>query len=252
MLNTTLPKYHLGDQISIKLPKYGEFTATAEKTEENRVLFIFDQIVTLRHMNSIDTNVGGFKETALYHWLQDELLPLFPEDLKKYINELTIPTIGQIVGHTDKWDNEHMESDEDEQLPLMRDVRHRIAALDNKIIYYWLQNASKSSWTAAIFALVIGNGVTYCSNASNSFGVRPAFWLGMKTEAAYHYLKAKLLISKEEMRSKTETTEKITENGRKAGEAIKAFMDGFASAGFTEDQAFQYAIVSILSSVQGR
>ena len=272
MLNIEMKakNYEIGDQISIKLPKYGEFTATVEKVEANRVLFIFDQVVARRQMNSSDTNEGGFKETELYRWLQDELLPLFPEELKNYIGELTIPTIGQIVGHTDEWDNEHMESDEDEQLPLMRDVKHRIAALNNEIVCYWLQNASKSSWSAATFAYVYYYGDTDCSVASYSLGVRPAFWLGkndgglvprsdMAAKSSSSDNSVEFL--KEEIKSKTEEIALLhnkikkletTEMGKKAGEEVKAAMDGFVSAGFTEDQAFQLVILSILPSMFGR
>ena len=272
MLNIEMKakNYEIGDQISIKLPQYGEFTATAEKVEANRVLFIFDQVVTRRQMNSSDTNEGGFKETELYRWLQDELLPLFPEELKNYISELTIPTIGQIVGHTDEWNNEHMESDEDEQLPLMRDVKHRIAALNNEIVCYWLQNASKSSWSAAGFVGVGTIGYPNYAGASDSIGVRPAFWLGKNdgglvprsdTTAKGSSSNDSVESLKEEIKSKTEEIALLhskikkletTELGKKAGEEIKAAMDGFVSAGFAEDQAFQLVILSILPSMFGR
>lgn len=272
MLNIEIKakNYEVGDQISIKLPKYGEFTATAEKVEENRVLFIFDQVVTRWPMNSRDTNVGGFKETELYRWLQDELLPLFPEELRDYIGELIIPTIGQIVGHTDKWNNERMETDEDEQLPLMRDVKHRIAALNNEIVCYWLQNASKSSWSAAHFAGVSYDADTTCNRASNSIGVRPAFWLGKNdgdlvprsditaksssSNDSVESLKGEIASKTEEialLHSKIKKLE-TTEMGKKAGEEIKTAMDGFVSAGFTENQAFQLAILSILLSILRR
>ena len=152
----------------------------------------------------------------------------------------------------------------------MRDVKHRIAALDNEIVCYWLQNASKSSWSAAFFARVGSCGYTNCNYASNSLGVRPAFWLGKNDGGLVPRsdMAAKSSPSddsveslKEEIKSKTEEIALLhskikkletTEMGKKAGEEIKAVMDGFVSAGFTEDQAFQLVILSILPSMFGR
>ena len=127
-----------------------------------------------------------------------------------------------------------------------------------------------SRWSAAAFAFVDPYGVTYCYSASNSFGVRPAFWLGKndgglvpRSDMAAKSSPSDNSVEslKEEIKSKTEEIALLhnkikkletTEMGKKAGEEVKAAMDGFVSAGFTEDQAFQLVILSILPSMFGR
>lgn len=260
MLNVE-KNYKVGDQISITLPNYGCFTATAEKIESDKVLFIFDQIVARRTMNSKDTNVGGFKATELYRWLQEKLLPEFPEELKSGIRELMIPTVGQIVGHEDAWDNEHLEPDEDEQLPLMKNQDHRIATFMDEPRAYWLQNASKSEWSAAYFAYVNANGSTGFSNASTSYGVRPAFWLERNTgglvprKATQKELENEIESRLKEIHSlRGEIKElKKYEEYEKAANEMKALKDSFVKAGFSENQAFQLLLAILpMTLINGR
>lgn len=259
MLNVEMKEknYKVGDQISIALPNHGRFTATAEKVENDKVLFIFDQIVVRRTMNSKDTNVGGFKATELYRWLQEKLLPEFPEELKSGIRELTIPTVGQIVGHEDTWDNEHLESDEDEQLPLMKNQNHRIATFMDEPRAYWLQNASKSEWSAPFFALVYHYGTAHCGSASNSDGVRPEFWLERNTgglvprKATQKELENEIESKLREihsLRSEIKELKKYEEYEKVANE-LKAFKDSFVQAGFSEKQAFQILLTTLQTTL---
>lgn len=173
----TEDEVQVGDQITIPVKGFGTFTATAENMTDNSVLFIFDDIVARQPMNKTNTNEGGFKGSQLYKWLQNTLLPAFPEQLRSMISELTIPTVGQIVGHEDEWDNEHFEGDNDEQLPMMKDRKHRMVLFEDEFSWYWLQNATKKDWSSTYFALVNGDGSASCSCASYSGGVRPEFWL---------------------------------------------------------------------------
>lgn len=173
----TEAEVRIGDQIKIPIEGFGTFTSTAEKMTDNSVLFIFDDVVARQPMNNTNTNESGFKGSQLYKWLQNTLLPVFPEQLRSVISELTIPTVGQIVGHEDEWDNEHFEGDNDEQLPLMKDRKHRMTLFEDKFLWYWLQNATKKDWSSARFAIVDGYGDANCIAASGSSGVRPAFWL---------------------------------------------------------------------------
>ncbi len=167
----------VGQQIRIPLDGFGTFTATAEEVTDSTILFIFDDIVSRKPMNETNTNTGGFKGSQLYKWLQDVLLPAFPDYLRERISELTIPTIGQVSGWIDAWDKEHFESDDDQQLPLMKDRKHRIASFEGDFAWYWLQNASKKDWSSALFAFVYGDGGTTFTYASAFGGVRPAFLL---------------------------------------------------------------------------
>ena len=167
----------LGDKILIPLAEFGEFTATAHKITDKGVLFIFDEYVAQHQMNKKDTNKGGFEKSDLKKWLDTVLFEAFPDWLKGRIEKLSIPTVGELFGHEDKWDNEYFESDMDEQLLLMKERRNRVAYFDNDLSWGWLRNAVKKEVSAAGFARVNCSGYTTYGRASNSFGVRPEFWL---------------------------------------------------------------------------
>lgn len=167
----------VGDQILVSLAEIGNFTATAHKITDKGVLFIFDEYVTSRPMNNQRTNEGGYEESDLKKWIDTVLLAAFPEELKSRIDDLSIPTVGELFGHDDEWDNEHFEPDEDEQLPLMKERRNRVAYFNNECEWGWLRNAVKQRFSSAHFAGVGSGGRTACGNASASFGARPEFWL---------------------------------------------------------------------------
>ena len=167
----------VGDRILVSLAELGDFTATAHKITDRGVLFIFDEYVTSRPMNSKNTNKGGYEKSDLKKWIDSVLLEAFPEELRNRIADLSIPTIGELFGHEDKWDNEHFEPDTDEQLPLMKERENRVAYLHNEWEWGWLRNTMNREFSSAYFAGVLDDGSTGYLNASGSFGVRPEFWL---------------------------------------------------------------------------
>lgn len=167
-----------GDQILIPLAELGEFTATAYKVTDKGVLFIFDEYVTSQPMNKKNTNRGGFEKSDLKKWMDSVLFMAFPDWLRDRITDLSIPTVGEMFGHEDEWNDEHFEElDTDEQLPLMKECRNRVAYLKNEWEWGWLRNAMKKEYSSACFAHVSSYGNTNYYNASFSFGVRPEFWL---------------------------------------------------------------------------
>lgn len=167
----------IGDKIMVPLAELGEFTATAHKVTDKGVLFIFDDYVAKQPMNKKNTNKGGFEKSDLKKWIDTVLFEAFPDWLKGRIENLSIPTVGEMFGHEDDWDNEYFEPDTDEQLPLMKERRKRVAYFDNGIEWGWLRNATKKNVSAANFALVSDDGHANYDGASNSVGVRPEFWL---------------------------------------------------------------------------
>ena len=167
----------VGDQIVIPLAELGEFTATAHKVTDEGVMFIFDDCVTCRPMNNRNTNKGGFEKSDLKRWMDTVLFMAFPEELRDKIYGLTLPTVGQIVGHEDEWDNKNLEPDIDEQLPLMKEYKNRIAYFENQLAWGWLRNATKGKFSLILFARVDGYGLVTPHYASYSNGVRPEFWL---------------------------------------------------------------------------
>lgn len=170
--------FKVGDQIIIPLGDLGTFTATAQKVTYGKVLFIFDDYVAKRPMNEDGGNAGGYSQSDLKKWIDTELYNMFPAVLKQRMTGLSIPTLGEICGWTNKWDRDHIEADGDEQLPLMKQRRNRVAYYKNDCEWGWLRNTTKKEFSSAAgFARVAYNGGTGCSSASNSYGVRPRFWL---------------------------------------------------------------------------
>lgn len=167
-------KARIGDQIIIQLAEFGEFTATVQKITDRGLLFMFDDYVVSRPMNVKPTNKGGFEKSDLKKWMDNILLPAFPESMQGKIENPTIPTYGQMFGHDD-WYNDVVEPDDDERFPLMMKRKNRIADFNDDYEWGWLQNTIKNS--AAHFALVSNAGDTNYDAASNSLGVRPVFLL---------------------------------------------------------------------------
>ena len=183
-LNHGVPKHEydfsktkVGDKITVDLKELGKFEATAHEVTDNNVLFIFDDYIAERPMNKKPTNEGGYEKSDLKKWIDSYLYNSFPLELKTRMLELTIPTVGQVVGWENEWDKEHFEADDDEQLPLMKLIKNRVAYFNNKCKWVWLRNATKKEYSSAHFALVATGGGASCGYASYYNGVRPYFRL---------------------------------------------------------------------------
>lgn len=172
-----LSNVKVGDKIVVDLKDLGEFEATAHEVTDGSILFIFDDYITERPMNENNTNAGGYEESDLKKWIDNDLFNKFPVELKTRLTDLTLPTVGQVFGWNDEWDREHFEPDGDEQLSLMKLRKNRVAYLNNECEWGWLRNAIKKEYSSTSFALVVSNGIAHCYNASNFYGVRPAFRL---------------------------------------------------------------------------
>lgn len=167
----------IGDQIEIPLGDLGTFTATVQMVKDDKVLFLFDDYIAKRPMNENGSNEGGYEKSDLKKWIENDLFKMFPKALRKHMTGLTIPTLGEICGWGDNWDKEHIEPDSDEQLPLMKQRRNRVAYYNNECSSGWLRNAMKKEFSSAYFADVFGDGTSTSTYASHSLGVRPEFWL---------------------------------------------------------------------------
>lgn len=257
----------VGDQIVIPLAELGEFTATAHKVTDEGVMFIFDNYITCRPMNNRSINKGGFEKSDLKKWMDTVLLMAFPEELRDKIYGLTLPTVGQIVGHEDEWDNKNLEPDSDEQLPLMKECKNRIACFEDGLTWGWLRNATKEEFSSARFAHLGLYGDTSFSNASSSRGVRPEFWLvkqesrgpvpreGKVSYRSYCGKRNTKEVTKESLQeeiSEKENEIKLLrkeiknleekEMFAKAASEMKNLKDRFVEAGFTEDEAFHMVL----------
>lgn len=274
----------VGDQVIIPLAEIGEFSATAHKVTDEGIMFIFDEYITRRPMNSKNTNKGGFEKSELKKWMDTVLLMAFPEELRDKIYGLTLPTVGQIVGHEDEWDNNNLEPDTDEQLPLMTERKNRVAYFKNDSSWGWLRNAAKEEVSSAYFAFVSGSGYTSYHYASYSDGVRPEFWLVKQesrgpvprrsgrypwgfdagSEDILHYCQNDVMVTKEAalkmeiwnkeneidtLKKEIEKLEKYKQYDKATAET-KVIMDSFVRAGFTENQALDM-VKTIFSVIFG-
>ena len=249
----------VGDQMVIPLAELGEFTATTHKVTDEGVMFIFDDYVTRRPMNNRDTNKGGFEKSDLKKWMDTVLFMAFPEELRDKIYGLTLPTVGQIVGHEDEWDNKNLEPDIDEQLPLMKECKNRIACFEDQLAWGWLRNATKEEFSSAYFAGVYYDGVTACYVASTSHGVRPEFWL-VKQESRgpvprrsgrypwgsnnKEFLTERIREKENEIKDLKREIKNLEEKEMfaKAASEMKNLKDRLVEAGFTEDEAFRMVL----------
>lgn len=167
----------VGDKVTINLGRLGVFTATVHKVTDDKVMLIFDDYVTKRPMNELDTNKGGFEASDLNDWLRAEFVKTLPYSIRTRLTDVTIPTVGEMFGWDDEWDSNHYEADNNKQLPLMKQRRNRVAYYDNECEFGWLRNATKKEISSGLFAGVDDSGDTYRLGASDSNGVRPEIWL---------------------------------------------------------------------------
>lgn len=167
----------IGDKTTIKLNGLGEFVATVHKVTDDKVMLIFDDYVAERPMNKSGTNKGGFEDSDLNKWLHTEFVKALPYSIRARLTDVTIPTVGEMFGWDDEWYRNHFEADNDKQLPLMKQIRNRVAYFNNECECGWLRNATKKEFFSARFAVVNYYGYAYCFGASYSSGVRPEIWL---------------------------------------------------------------------------
>lgn len=249
----------VGDQMVIPLAELGAFTVTAHKVTDEGVMFIFDDYVTRRPMNNRNTNKGGFEKSDLKKWMDTVLYMAFPEELRDKIYGLTLPTVGQIVGHEDEWDNKNLEPDTNEQLPLMKKCKNRIACFEDQLAWGWLRNATKEEFSSALFASVTDDGDTNYYLASNSIGVRPEFWL-VKQESRgpvprssdrypwgsnnKEFLTDRIREKENEIKDLKRKVKDLEEKEMfaKAASEMKNLKNRFVEAGFTEDEAFHMVL----------
>lgn len=167
----------VGDQIEIPLKDMGTFTATAQQITDDGILFMFDDCVTRRSMNSECTNKGGYEKSELRKWVENDLFDAFPDYLKSKMSNLTLPTYGQMFGHDNCYE-QAIEPDNDEQLPLMKIRKNRVVDYENDYTSYWVKNATKKSYSSDGFAIVSYYGLAFWYGADVVSGVRPVFLIG--------------------------------------------------------------------------
>ena len=171
-------RYEVGDIISFKLANGEKVEALAVKEENDNMLFCFvDCLEDEYHMNETNTTEGGFEKSNLNTYLNEKIIRLFPEKIKKNMiafengKYLRIPTEREIFGEAKYGD----EPDSVEQWKPMKRRKNRIACLgkNGQLDWYWLSAVASSEY----FCLCNSVGYANCSSASCTNGVRPVFLL---------------------------------------------------------------------------
>lgn len=170
-------KLKVGDIISFELTDGEKIRARAVKREDDGMLFCaIDCLKGEYPMNKNGSNEGGYKESDLRKWLNDEILDKFPQKIREHMQPmeygdlLRIPTEQEIFG-----ENKYGEADSAEQWLCMKKRRNRMALCEEELCWYWLQNQYAEN--ASYFCYVYGYGYATACSASASLGVRPVFLL---------------------------------------------------------------------------
>lgn len=178
-LNKDFSELIVGDQFEIEaLGK--RFTATCHDIRDGEALIVFDEYVADREMNENGRNEGGFEESDLKEWLNSEFSDSLDDEIKKRISgDIRILTVEEVFGSDSCY-----EAADYEQLPLMKERKNRLAFIrdkdgDEMWDWGWLMNRVKNS--ASLFAGVSADGYATYHYASGSGGVRPAFYIRLKS-----------------------------------------------------------------------
>lgn len=172
----------IGDKINID-----HYTATCQEITPKGALFLMDQYLDKpMAMNRNNSNKGGYEESDLRRALQSEdILKIFScirEWMVPFDNGdlLRIPYYGEMFDNNDR--NDFVESDSNEQWPLMKDAHNRAASRRGDPEWGWLANTVRDSSTG--FCCVYSDGDADSWDDSNVFGVRPAFQIATYREEA--------------------------------------------------------------------
>ena len=166
----------------------------------------FADIITEHKMNNTDTNVGGWPASKLRTYLNNDIYNAIPSEIKNGIIDTTIvsshgPRDSSNFTSTDKlyllapgevWSDwkTGSEASYDTAKDLTRQLDYyknegvrttynyskAIKMYNSNALWWWLRSAH--SGITGYFYYVLGSGEFISHNASNTFGVSPAFRLG--------------------------------------------------------------------------
>ena len=163
----------VGDHFEVPLDDQ-VISATVQKVTDTEIICMTDDCIMMSSMNDTDINAGGYDASDLKKKIESDLLSRFPKGLQNRITYIAPPTYGQIFGH-DEWYHRAIEPDNDEQFELMKKRKNLVADYKDDYSCYWLQNATKPSYSSSNFAVVGGLGYASYAGASFSLGVRVVF-----------------------------------------------------------------------------
>jgi hypothetical protein len=148
-----------------------------QATRDGKIIFNFEEILFYSAINAKSTNKGGFKESALCKYLNNNFLEALDRirgvlQKNKDGNMVTLPTLFEVCGSD--CDNENVDcnwEEEPRQLEYFKNIKNRIRVKDNDTHWWWLSTAS----AAPDFAGVGSYGYADSYGASDTDGgVAPA------------------------------------------------------------------------------
>jgi len=153
------------------------------RDERGKVFFLSNNITFRHRMNERDTNAGGWRDSEMRSYLQDEIYPLLSDELRSVIqptrivqvlngerietlDKLFIPSRTQMFGIGDYSDAEP----EDTQLDIFHCNLDRVKARGGDPCWYWLRSPALGYTTYFMFVNNGGN-LYYYTGASSNYGV---------------------------------------------------------------------------------
>ena len=177
----------VGDEISDNLLTGQKMVYVVADITEEEVKFASKDLLAERVVwNENGRNTGGFKESDLCRYLNEEVWAILPEELKAVISEreclqivkgkeerfmlkLWLPSEFEVFG--DSWASE---VEEGQQFELFKDPRNRVKFdQDGERANWWLLSVCAGTSTYACY--VYGNGYASSSSCSNASRVPVCF-----------------------------------------------------------------------------
>ena len=179
-----------GDNIPVTLKNGEEVSLDVGKDESGKIYFVIHNCLKERKpMNRKWTNKGGWEESDMRRYLNEEAIELLPDELREIIKPTKIVQV---------WDGKRRETEDklfllsrtqafgkhenykaiepnDSQIDIFRSPRERVKESEEYRIpaRWWLRSPSPGSSDS--FCGVVTDGTVNNYYASNSLGVAPAF-----------------------------------------------------------------------------
>ena len=179
-----------GDNIPVTLKNGEEVSFDVGKDEDGKIYFIMHNCLKERKpMNRKWTNKGGWEESYMRRYLNEEAIELLPDELRGIIKPTKIVQVWggkrretedklfllsrtQVFG---KRENYEAIEPNDSQIDIFKSQRWRVKELGGcEIPACWWLRSPNSSYSGG-FCIVYTDGTVYYYSADYSLGVAPAF-----------------------------------------------------------------------------
>ena len=206
-------KYNVGDEKEVDLGTYGKHKVrisnmstpdecNQEGFSQSACGFVleFADIIGTHKMNDTNTNKGGWPASSMYTYLNNDIYNSLPKDLKGVIKEtLTVSGHGKndtdnftstddklyLLSTPEVWNDKSSDTawNKTRQLDYYKNIGVTTINFDGTIkknngsdAWWWLRSAI--SINSNFFYYISNGGGWYDYNASNAYGVSPAFRIG--------------------------------------------------------------------------